>query len=400
MAADKIGIAWTVDPKSGWGIYGYNIIRHLCLHTPYTPVALEVSDLGFADPLEAELIKDRTSTPLNENPECLAPYAGTGRRLPFPVLHARGGNVAPQFSKLSNGVIGRRNHALTFFENARITARDVEIYNRFASVGAGSTWNANLLTVAGVKNVAAILQGIDPSLFHPAPKRGIFEGRFVIFAGGKMEYRKGQDIALKAVKIFVDRHPDALLLCVWGNHWPEAWSYKQFISSPYIDFVPPPDAEGRLQLPKWFEAFGLNRQNLYAFSSFPHIHTAALMREADVGLFPNRCEGGTNLVAMEAMACGLPTIISRNTGHLDIIHDGACLPLKSQDAVPAFHRSIDTAGWGESSIDEIVEALEFAYQNRDEAAEIGRKGAKRMHELSWDRQIAKLLAFIEAHGLD
>ena len=31
---------------------------------------------------------------------------------------------------------------------------------------------------------------------------------------------------------------------------------------------------------------------------------------ADAGLFPNRCEGGTNLVAMEAMASGLPVILS------------------------------------------------------------------------------------------
>lgn len=400
MATDKIGIAWTVDPSSGWGVYGYNIIRHLCLHTAFTPIALEVTDLSFGDPLEAELLKARTVAPLNENPEALLPFAGTGRRLPFPVLHARGGNVAPQFSKLSKGVIGRRNHALTFFENARISDSDVDIYNRFASVAAGSTWNAELLKAAGVKNVGAILQGIDPSLFHPAPRRNYFSDRFVIFAGGKMEYRKGQDIALKAVRAFVDRHPDTLLLCLWGNKWPEGWSYRQFVSSPHLDSVPAPDADGKLQLREWFEAFDLGQENIFAFSTYPHLHTPALMREADVALFPNRCEGGTNLVAMEAMACGVPTILSRNTGHLDIVCEGGCIPLEEQGPVPAFHRRVDTAGWGESSVEEIVEALEFVYQNRDEAAEIGRRGAQRMHELSWDRQISELLTFVEAHGLD
>ena len=33
----------------------------------------------------------------------------------------------------------------------------------------------------------------------------------------------------------------------------------------------------------------------------PNWQMAAILRDMDVGLFPNRCEGGTNLVAMEAM---------------------------------------------------------------------------------------------------
>ena len=44
-----------------------------------------------------------------------------------------------------------------------------------------------------------------------------------------------------------------------------------------------------------------------------------VLRRADVALFPNRCEGGTNLVAMEAAAVGVPVVLSANTGHLDVI---------------------------------------------------------------------------------
>ena len=40
---------------------------------------------------------------------------------------------------------------------------------------------------------------------------------------------------------------------------------------------------------------------------------------SDTALFPNRCESGTNLVAMEAMAAGIPVILSNNSGHLDLI---------------------------------------------------------------------------------
>ena len=34
-----------------------------------------------------------------------------------------------------------------------------------------------------------------------------------------------------------------------------------------------------------------------------------------------------------------------------------------------------TDGWGESDVDEIVAALEFAYDNRDRTREVGRRGA-------------------------
>src|SRR3546814_10727981 len=81
------------------------------------------------------------------------------------------------------------------------------------------------------------------------------------------------------------------------------------------------------------------------------------MREADVALFPNRAEGVTNLVAMEAMACGVPTILSANTGHLDIVAEGACIPLRRQRPVVVDDRYLGTGGWGESDVEEMVEAL-------------------------------------------
>lgn len=40
-----------------------------------------------------------------------------------------------------------------------------------------------------------------------------------------------------------------------------------------------------------------------------------VFREVDLAVFPNRCEGGANLVAMEAFAYGLSCLILQNTGH-------------------------------------------------------------------------------------
>jgi glycosyltransferase involved in cell wall biosynthesis len=117
-----------------------------------------------------------------------------------------------------------------------------------------------------------------------------------------------------------------------------------------------------------------------------------IVREADVALFANRCEGGTNLVAMECMASGVPTIVSANTGHLDLTATGGCFALRSQRAVKQptkYYTGVD--GWGESDVDEIVALLERLYSDRELARDRAAKGAHAMAKLTWASQIAALL---------
>jgi hypothetical protein len=40
-----------------------------------------------------------------------------------------------------------------------------------------------------------------------------------VFSGGKLEYRKAQDIVLAAFRIFVNRHKEALLVTAWHCPW-------------------------------------------------------------------------------------------------------------------------------------------------------------------------------------
>jgi glycosyltransferase involved in cell wall biosynthesis len=121
-----------------------------------------------------------------------------------------------------------------------------------------------------------------------------------------------------------------------------------------------------------------------------------VVREADVALFPNRCEGGTNLVAMECMASGVPTILSANTGHLDLITSGGCFPLERQKVVPRPTRFFrDTEGWGESDVDEIVATLERLHADRQLARDRAAIGARFMTTLSWEARIAAFLDHID-----
>jgi glycosyltransferase involved in cell wall biosynthesis len=114
---------------------------------------------------------------------------------------------------------------------------------------------------------------------------------------------------------------------------------------------------------------------------------ATILADCHAAVFPNRCEGATNLVAMEAMACGVPVILSANTGHLDLIHEGNCLPLRNQ--TPVADPTGARRGWGESAVDEVVEQLERVYTDRATARACAEKGRGFMREeRSW-RAFAK-----------
>lgn len=43
----------------------------------------------------------------------------------------------------------------------------------------------------------------------------------VLHAGGKLEFRKGQDLVVAAMRRFLPHHPDARLLFAWHNPWPD-----------------------------------------------------------------------------------------------------------------------------------------------------------------------------------
>src|SRR5262249_9605246 len=127
----------------------------------------------------------------------------------------------------------------------------------------------------------------------------------------------------------------------------------------------------------------------------PNALMGQVIREADVALFTNRCEGGTNLVAMECMASGVPTILSTNTGHLDLIAMGGCVPLRRQRQVrppTQFFRA--TEGWGESDLDEVVETLELAWSDRQAMRSVARIGAEAMRGWSWTAQIDRFVDVI------
>jgi len=311
------------------------------------------------------------------------------------VLHAMGNGM--EWSLISQAVEGDANVGMIFFEYTEASPEACARLGQLNATVAGSTWNAELLKSWGVRNVETVFQGVDTEAFRPRVKQGTHEGRFAVFSGGKLDFRKGQDIVLAAFKAFSDRHDDAVLVTAWQNLWP--LTALQMGYSPHLSTLPHVAPDNSMNFTRWAGEHGIAPEKFIDLGLRPNAEMPSILREVDLAVFPNRCEGGTNLVAMEAMACGVPCVVAANTGQLDLLGDAEkdnhCYALADQSpvAIPGFA----TEGWGETSVEELVEAMEHAYQNRSEIKTVGQAGADFMRKWDWPTRIGELLEKIDAH---
>jgi tetratricopeptide (TPR) repeat protein/glycosyltransferase involved in cell wall biosynthesis len=375
---------WEVRGDTGWGVYGLNLAMHLALRDDLRPVVLACNEATLS-PLARHALGPTlaSSAPASEalrDTRAAVMIDGT-------LLRAFGNGFvgAAHGSRLR----ANRDVGVIFFEDSHLPSEGLARASALDAIVAGSTWNAEMLRAYGLENVHAVIQGIDPAVFHPAPRTGVFGSRFTVFSGGKLEFRKGQDIVVAAFRRFRERYPDSLLITAWHNHWPQLISDLGLAG--HVRGVPRV-ANGVLNVAEWLGANGIPPGSTLELGCVPNATMGQILREADVALFPNRCEGGTNLVAMECMAAGVPTIVSANTGHLDLIATGGCFALRSQRPVPQptrYFTGVD--GWGESDVDEIVALLERLYEDTTLRAERAAVGVRAMQPLTWRNQIDALL---------
>lgn len=287
---------------------------------------------------------------------------------------------------------GKPNIGYTFFEN-ELTPKSLENAKKYDLVLGGSSWCRDRMLEKGIRNCDVLIQGIDPNLFYPIqPKLG--EDRFVIFSGGKFELRKGQDLVLRAVKIMQDKYPDVWLVNCWFNLW--SASTRLMTYSNHIQFRHHEGETWAQTMHRTYVENGLDPSRIITHELLPQSEQRELFAKTDIGIFPNRCEGGTNLVLMEYMACARPVIASNTSGHKDIITSDNALMLNSLSGF----RVQDGSGklmarWEEPSLDELIAQLDFAYHHRSVLREVGTKAGMDLMRFSWSRSAGRLDDFID-----
>jgi glycosyltransferase involved in cell wall biosynthesis len=208
---------------------------------------------------------------------------------------------------------GRPTIACPVFENVEMVEANVGRLKGYDVVVVASRWNQEVLAGFGVE-AALCHEGIDPIIFNPSVRRKRDDGRFRVFSGGKVEWRKGQDLVIEAFKLFAEKHDDAVLVAAWGSPFGASPDFE----GRWDHGSPPGWHIGRPNFHAWTQRAGIKPHQFEYVEQRPNWRMAEVYGGVDVALFPNRCEGGTNFVAMEAMACGVPTLISGGYGHGDL----------------------------------------------------------------------------------
>jgi len=396
MADRQALIDWPLTPYTGWGGYGIQLAQALLEQGTYEPRLLACNDrspfcdLHWLDALEH---LEQQSASLAQK-LVAAEEAGT---LPVATEAALG------FSPLGNNVppprfAASKHVGVTFFECSCFSAKDLEVLDQFDLVISGSRWNQALLKRQGISRSHLVHQGVDTAVFNPEPVPRLLRRSLVIFSGGKLEHRKGQDVVIAAFRSLLRHHPDALLIAAWGNvgHI----GLRTIAASPHVQGAP---ERGRADaISPWLEANGIPRANVFLLPCVVNRQLPHLIKQADVAVFASRCEGGTNLMAMETLACGIPTLISANTGHLDLLAMGFghALPMGQAglgQVDPVVQRAYgdDPLGlWGETDPEQLLEWWLRIAANRDEWRRHGRQHAEAVKSLSWRKSMSKLLSLV------
>ena len=251
------------------------------LHLAQHPAVVPVSAMDFGpsdvvlDPEREQLMRlaVRSSTPLWK---AVRDLEGDRAEVDHTFLQGLGNDLVATTSAYDRKLYERPTIGVVFPEQATLSPQGRVRAKRFATIIAGSNWNEKVLRRQGTQSAQTVLQGVDTGIYHPAPRRGLFLGRFVVFSGGKLEYRKGQDLVLAAFRAFHQRHPEALLLMAWHSPWTTSSSMR--VGDAGIE-PPPSDAEGKPDMAGWTIANGIPADAVIAVPPTPIIAMANLVRD-------------------------------------------------------------------------------------------------------------------------
>ena len=107
-------------------------------------------------------------------------------------------------------------------------------------------------------------------------------------------------------------------------------------------------------------------------------------------------------MAMETLACGIPTLLSANTGHLDLLEMGMAHAISvGNGGVGKVPQEITTAYggdagglWGETDPEELVEWWLRLWKEKQTWRHHGQQGAGAMATMNWQTSMEKLIQLL------
>lgn len=251
----------------------------------------------------------------------------------------------------------------TMWEAMRLPESFRENLHNFDTVLVPSEQNVELFSRYH-DNVRLVLLGVDPTEWHFVERTP--PGRFFDFLIGGSGARKGTDIAHRAFRL---AFPEGS----WG-------------SGPTPRLV--------MKNPRG-EPFHGDRVEIIS-GKIDAAEEQALYASAHCYLQPSRGEG-FGLQPLQALAQGLPTILTDAHGHASFAHLGygvSATPKQSDYFIYG-----EAGDWWEPSLDEFVDLMRWVYDNYGQAAEKARVASNVVaQDFTWERTAEQFLDAVPDNG--
>ena len=257
---------------------------------------------------------------------------------------------------------GQRPIVSTMWEATVLPEAFREGLHNFAQVIVPSEQNLELFSRYH-DNVVKVPLGIDSREWHYRPRKPPTD-RFVFLIGGSGA-RKGTDVAYKAFK----------------KLWPTEGSWGRDNPRPHLIF----------KSPRNIDYYGDRIEHVGG--KLDDLAERDLYGMAHCYLQPSRGEG-FGLQPLQAIAQGLPTILTNAHGHAEFAHLGYGIGYTMEKA--DYFIFGDAGQWWEPKLDDLCEYMEYVYKNYDEACDFAKQASDVAHmQFSWENCAE---AFVDAIG--
>jgi D-inositol-3-phosphate glycosyltransferase len=224
------------------------------------------------------------------------------------------------------------------------------------------------------KPIAVIPHGVTPGQFYPMDrnecrrKLGLKEDIFIVFNGNRNQFRKRQDITIKAFAKFAVNKPEAQLYLHMGlkdQGWDLMGVFAREMSKVGLD------PNGRIIMTT--QSDGPPNVSVEMLNT--------IYNACDVGV--NTCKGeGWGLVNFEHAACGVPQVVPDHTSCKEIFESYG-------ELIRCDHVDVDTNYAREMpcpSSDHLAEILDYLYQDQSVREWVGTRCRQRVMDtqFSWD----------------
>lgn len=248
----------------------------------------------------------------------------------------------------------------TMVENTKIGKGWVEYCNQMDAIFVPTPFLIDVFRDCGVKQpIRSVKQGVNSKRF-PYFERTVRE-KYVFGTIGYIDDRKNWEALVRA---FCSEFDPSENVELWIKNSNRYFSHKAF-------------KDKRIKV--------INKPfTFYQVSRFYQL--------LDCFVFPSHAEG-SGLPPREAMATGLPTILTNWSGLSEICNVNYNFPLEPVSIDHPDIRGEEQPGFmANISIEDLMSKMRYCFQNRQKALEIGKRGSEYIHkEWNWDVCASDLL---------